>query len=75
MGRESRRDIVATVDRVTRSKILNVNVSVSTGMSLRLAKWLGTSPDLWIGLQTQYDLWQAASVRKLPKVVSLKHAV
>ncbi|MCK2097269.1 hypothetical protein MX653_15000 [Thauera aromatica] len=28
-------------------------------MALRLAAWLGTSPELWLGMQTQFDLWQA----------------
>jgi len=62
------------VARVTLSKILNGNTGISAEMSLRLAKWLGTSPDLWMGLQTQYDLWQATSEKKLPKIVPLKRA-
>jgi antitoxin HigA-1 len=49
------------VARVTLSKILNGNAGISAEMALRLAKWLGTSPDLWMGLQTQYDLWQKSS--------------
>jgi antitoxin HigA-1 len=28
-------------------------------MSLRLAAWLSTTPDVWLGMQTQWDLWQA----------------
>ncbi|MDH5551726.1 MAG: hypothetical protein OEX82_00175 [Nitrosomonas sp.] len=28
-------------------------------MALRLSAWLGTSPDLWLDMQTQWDLWQA----------------
>jgi addiction module HigA family antidote len=36
------------VARVTLSKILNGNAGISAEMSLRLAKWLGTSPDLWM---------------------------
>lgn len=47
------------VSRVTLSKILNGKAGVTADMALRLAKWLGTSPDLWLGLQTQYDLWMA----------------
>ena len=47
---------------------------MSAEMSLRLAKWLGTTPDLWMGLQSQYDLWQATSEKKLPKIVPLKNA-
>jgi addiction module HigA family antidote len=47
------------VARVTLSKILNGAAGISADMALRLAQWLGTSPDMWLGLQTQYDLWQA----------------
>lgn len=62
------------VARVTLSKILNGNAGISAEMSLRLAKWLGTAPDLWMGLQTQYDLWQATSEKKLPKIVPLRNS-
>lgn len=47
------------VSRVTLSKILNGKASVTADMALRLSRWLGTSPDLWLGLQTQFDLWTA----------------
>jgi antitoxin HigA-1 len=36
-------------------------------MSLRLSDALGTSPTLWIDLQTQYDLWRASRKRR-PKI-------
>lgn len=47
------------VARVTLGKILNGSAGISADMALRLAQWLGTFPDLWLGLQTQFDLWQA----------------
>lgn len=47
------------VSRVMLSKILNGKAGISADMALRLAQWLGTSPDLWLGMQSQYDLWQA----------------
>ncbi|GBL45261.1 HigA protein [Sulfuriferula multivorans] len=47
------------VSRVTLSKVLNGKAGVTAGMALRLAAWLGTSPDVWLGMQTQFDLWQA----------------
>ena len=62
------------VARVTLSKILNGNAGISAEMALRLSKWLGTSPDLWMGLQSQYYLAQAAAVSKLPKISPLKRA-
>ena len=49
--------------RVTRamlSRILNGRAGISAEMALRLADALGTSPDMWIGMQAQYDLWQAS---------------
>lgn len=47
------------VSRVMLSKILNARAGISADMALRLSKWLGTSADLWLGMQLQYDLWQA----------------
>jgi addiction module HigA family antidote len=47
------------VSRVTLSKVLNCKAGVTAGMALRLAAWLRTTPDLWLGIQTQWDLWQA----------------
>lgn len=47
------------VSRVTLSKVLNGKAGVTAAMALRLAAWLSTSPDVWLGMQTQWDLWQA----------------
>jgi addiction module HigA family antidote len=52
------------VSRVTLSKVLNGKAGVTAGMALRLSAWLGTSADLWMGMQSQWDLWQA---EQLPK--------
>jgi len=61
------------VARVTLSKILNGSAGISADMALRLSQWLGTSPDLWLGLQTQYDLWQAEQ-RKRPAIEPMRKA-
>jgi hypothetical protein len=29
-----------------------------------LGDWLGTGPDVWMNLQSKWDLWQARKVRK-----------
>ncbi len=47
------------LSRVMLSKILNGRAGISAEMALRLSQWLATSPDLWLGMQSQYDLWQA----------------
>lgn len=52
------------VTRATLSRILNANAGISAEMALRLSEALGTSPDLWIGMQAKYDLWQASKKRR-----------
>lgn len=52
------------VTRVALSRILNGNAAISADMSLRLAEALGTTPELWIGMQSQYDLWQASKKKR-----------
>lgn len=47
------------ISRVMLSKVLNGRVGITASMALRLAAWLDTSPDVWLGMQTQFDLWQA----------------
>ena len=47
------------VSRVIASKIVNERAPVTADMALRLAKVFNTTPNLWLGLQTQYDLWYA----------------
>lgn len=47
------------VTRKTLSAVVNEKAGVSPAMAHRLAKALDTSPELWINLQAQYDLWQA----------------
>ena len=47
------------VTRAALSRVLNGAAGVSADMDLRLSKALGTTPGLWYGMQTDYDLWQA----------------
>jgi addiction module HigA family antidote len=47
------------VGRVTLSRVLNGKAAVSPEMSIRLAAAFGTSsPEVWLRMQAQYDLWQ-----------------
>ena len=48
------------VSRVTLSRVLNGASGISADMAIRLGQALGTSPDLWAGMQSKYDLFQAA---------------
>lgn len=47
------------VSRVTVSKIVNERAPVTPEMALRLARVFNTTPELWLGLQREYDLWHA----------------
>ena len=60
------------VTRAHLSRILNGRAGVSAPMSLRLSAALGTSPEFWLKMQMQYDLWQAQS-RKGPKIRRFPH--
>ena len=47
------------VGRVTLSRVMNGKAAVSPEMAVRLAAAFGTSsPEVWLGMQAQYDLWQ-----------------
>lgn len=47
------------ISRKTLSKILNEKGSITPDMALRLARAFDTTPDLWLNLQKNYDLWNA----------------
>lgn len=55
------------ISRQALSAILNGRAGVSADMALRLAAALGTSPEIWLSMQTAYDLWQAKQ-RPQPKI-------
>ena len=59
------------VSRITLSKVLNGKAGVTAGMALRLSAWLSTPPDVWLGMQTQWDLWQAEQ-QPSPKIKPLE---
>lgn len=52
------------VTRVTLSRIVSGTSGVSVDMAYRLGEVFGTSPELWTGMQLQYDLSQAGTRRR-----------
>jgi addiction module HigA family antidote len=52
------------VDRKTISRIVNARSSITAEMALRIGKLLGTSPEMWLGMQQDYDLWQASNAHR-----------
>ena len=61
------------VSRQAMSAILNGRAGISADMALRLADALGTSAEIWTGMLSAYDLWQAKK-NKRPKVKTLLKA-
>ena len=51
------------VSRVMLSRLLNEHAGITPEMALRIEQWLGVErggrADLWLGMQLDYDLWQA----------------
>lgn len=52
------------VSRLTISEIVLEKRGITPDIALRLAKYFGTSPDLWIGLQKDVDLWDAMQTNR-----------
>jgi antitoxin HigA-1 len=52
----------------TLNRILTGTSGISPEMALRLSKALGRSPESWLALQYNYDLWQAKQRVKLGNV-------
>lgn len=61
------------VSRVMLSKILNGKAGISAEMALRLSAWLGTTPEVWLEMQSARDLWEAEQ-KPLPAVSPLRMA-
>jgi len=62
------------VGRVTLQRIVNGAAGISPDMAYRLGAAFGTSPEMWAGMQLQYDLYQAGKVKR-PKIERIATAV
>ena len=56
----------------TLNRLLNGSTGVSPAMALRLSKSLGRSPESWLAMQSNHDLWNARKVTKLSNTRKLK---
>ena len=52
------------VGRVTLSKLINKKSGISPEMAVRLSLALNTSSEMWVNMQSMYDLWQAEKKRE-----------
>ena len=62
------------VTRKTFSAILNGRSGISPEMALRLSKVFGRSPEGWLRLQLQHDLWQTQQKVDLKNLKRVKAA-
>ena len=60
------------VARKTVSELINGHMGVSAEMAIRLAKAFDTTPELWLNMQLNYDLWQASSKVSVKEIRSLR---
>ena len=56
----------------TLNRILTGASRISPEMALRLSKALGRSPESWLAMQYNHDLWQAKRHVKLGNVVKIR---
>ncbi len=56
----------------TFNRVLNGDSGVTPEMALRLAKTLGRSPESWLVMQHNHDLWQARQRMNLKEVEKLE---
>ncbi|MCP5007262.1 MAG: HigA family addiction module antidote protein [Planctomycetes bacterium] len=60
------------VTRLTLSNLVNGKNGVSPEMSIRLSKAFGSTPEVWLGLQMDYDL---AQIKKNAAQIKVKKAI
>jgi addiction module HigA family antidote len=56
----------------TVNRILTGTGSITAAMALRLSKALGRSPESWLALQNNYELWQAKQRVNLSSVAKVR---
>jgi addiction module HigA family antidote len=56
----------------TLARVVSTRSAVSPEMALRLSKALGRSPESWLAMQHNYDLWQAKRSADLSSVQKIQ---
>ena len=62
------------ISRKALSELLNGRVGVSPEMAVRLSIAFDTTPESWLSMQMEYDLWKAEKKRPKLKVKKIKVA-
>ena len=63
------------VSASTITRIVNGQSGLSPEMALRLSKAIGRTPESWLAMQHNYDLWQAKQSADLSGVTAVEFAV
>ena len=58
----------------TLARVVAERSAISPDMALRLSKALGRSPESWLAMQDNYDLWQAKKSANLSDVHKIRFA-
>lgn len=56
----------------TLNRILKGSSGISPEMALRLSKAIGRSPESWLAMQDNHDLWQAKQIVDLRNVTKVE---
>jgi addiction module HigA family antidote len=56
------------IARKNLSAIINGKAGISPEMAMRLSKAFDTTPDLWLNLQANYDLWKIKASKSAIKI-------
>ena len=62
------------VSASTLTRLINGQSGISPEMALRLSKAIGRSPESWLTMQHNYDLWQAKQSTDLTGVTPIEFA-
>ena len=62
------------ITRKSLSQLVNGKFGVSPDMAIRLAKAFSTTPESWLNLQQQYDIWKMKKTHKFPKIKVFIHS-
>jgi antitoxin HigA-1 len=59
------------VPRTRIERLVREETPITVDTALRLARYLGTSPDFWLGIQAQFDL-ETAQEAMTPDIAAIK---
>jgi len=62
------------ISRQTLHDLLNEKQPVTPQMAVRIGKLLGNDPQVWLNMQTAYDLWHATRKVNVSGIPTLKEA-